>query len=188
MTPALKKQNYRKIFPVLIWNSCFGAILTMKIKYTGVHLPQKEATMRFRQALARFLYGRYGADELYNALFLIEIILLFIGGILSILGSNLPVLSVISTILYIVALGLLIWAMFRFFSRNIEKRRQENAAWLKFKSKFTKKRKPTLPPDTPTHIFRACPKCRSVLRLPRQAGKHTVKCPRCGASFGVKVK
>ena len=144
--------------------------------------------MKFRQALARFLYGRYGADELYNALFLIEIILLFISSILTVLGRNLPVLSVISTILYIVALGLLIWAMFRFFSRNIEKRRRENAAWLKFKSKFVRKRKPALPPDTPTHIFRACPKCRSVLRLPRRAGKHTVKCPRCGASFGVKVR
>ena len=92
--------------------------------------------MRFRQALARFLYGRYGADELYNALFLIEIILLFIGGILSILGHNRPTLSAISVILYIFALGLLIWAMFRFFSRNIEKRRRENAVWLKFKSKF----------------------------------------------------
>lgn len=144
--------------------------------------------MRFRQALARFLYGRYGADELYNALFLLEIILLFFGSILTILGHNKPLLSSISVVLYAVALGVLIWAMLRFFSRNIEKRRRENEAWLKFKSKFTKKRKPTLPPDTPTHIFRACPTCRSVLRLPRQAGKHTVKCPRCGASFGVKVK
>ena len=144
--------------------------------------------MRFRQALARFLYGRYGADELYNALFLLEIILLFFGSILTILGHNKPLLSSISVVLYAVALVVLIWAMLRFFSRNIEKRRRENEAWLKFKSKFTKKRKPTLPPDTPTHIFRACPTCRSVLRLPRQAGKHTVKCPRCGASFGVKVK
>ena len=144
--------------------------------------------MKFRPALARFLYGRYGADELYNALFLLEIILLFFGSILTILGHNKPLLSSFSVVLYAVALGVLIWAMLRFFSRNIEKRRRENEAWLKFKSKFTKKRKPTLPPDTPTHIFRACPTCRSVLRLPRQAGKHTVKCPRCGASFGVKVK
>ena len=144
--------------------------------------------MRFRQALARFLYGRYGADELYSALFLIEIILLFIGSILTVLGRNLPVLSVISVILYVAAFGLLVWAMFRFFSRNIEKRRRENAAWLKFKSRVGKKRKPPLPPDTPPHIFRACPKCRSVLRLPRQVGRHRVKCPRCGASFGVKVK
>ena len=144
--------------------------------------------MRFRQALARFLYGRYGADELYNALFLLEIILLFFGSILTILGHNKPILSSISVVLYAVALGVLIWAMLRFFSRNIEKRRRENTAWLKFKSKFSKKKGPALPPDTPTHIFRACPSCRSVLRLPRQAGKHTVKCPRCGASFGVKVR
>ena len=144
--------------------------------------------MKFRQALARFLYGRYGADELYNALFLIEIILLFISSILTILGRNLPVLSVISTILYIVALGLLIWAMFRFFSRNIHKRRRENEVWLRIRAKLRPRKKPRLPLDTSTHIFRSCPKCRSVLRLPRQAGRHTVKCPRCGVSFSVKVK
>ncbi|MBR6782330.1 MAG: hypothetical protein IKM33_03945 [Clostridia bacterium] len=144
--------------------------------------------MKFRQALARLLYGRYGADELYNALFLMEIILLFAGSILTILGRNRTALSVASVILYVIAFGLLVWAMFRFFSRNIEKRRRENAAWLRFKSRFAGKRKPSLPPDTPTHIFRACPKCRSVLRLPRQVGKHSVKCPRCGVSFGVKVK
>ena len=144
--------------------------------------------MNIRHTLARLLYGRYGTDELYNALFLFEIILLFVSSILAILGRNLPILSVISTFLYILSLALLIWAMFRVFSRNIEKRRRENLVWLRIKSTFSKKKKPSLPLDTPTHVFRACPKCRAVLRLPRQTGKHTARCPRCGASFGVKVK
>ena len=144
--------------------------------------------MKFRETLARLLYGRYGADALYNALFLSELILLFSASILAVFGHAVPVLSVISTILFLLALGLLIWAMYRFFSRNIPKRRRENEVWLRFTAKFKRKKKPTLPPDTPTHIFRACPKCRSILRLPRQAGKHTAKCPRCGKRFGVKVK
>ena len=144
--------------------------------------------MNFREKLARFLYGRYGADSLYNALFVFELILLFVGTVLNILGNAAPVLALISIFFYVTALGLLIWAIYRFFSRNIPKRRQENEAWLRFASKFKRQKKPTLPLETPTHVFRACPKCRSVLRLPREKGKHQVKCPRCGERFGVKVK
>ena len=144
--------------------------------------------MKFRETLAHMLYGRYGADELYNVLFVAEIALLALGAVFSLLGNAVPLLSVLSVLLYLSALGLLIWAMYRFFSRNIEKRRRENAAWLRFKAKLSPKKKPALPPDTPTHIFRACPKCRATLRLPRQVGKHKAKCPRCGHSFGVKVK
>ena len=144
--------------------------------------------MKFRESLARFLYGRYGTDELYNALFITELVLLFLASALTVIGRAVPVLSVVSVILYLLALGLLIWSMLRFFSRNIAKRRRENEAWLRFLSKFKRKKKPVLPPDTPTHIFRACPKCRATLRLPREVGKHQVKCPRCGERFGVKVK
>ena len=95
--------------------------------------------MKFRETLARLLYGRYGADALYNALFLSELILLFSASILAVFGHAVPVLSVISTILFLLALGLLIWAMYRFFSRNIPKRRRENEAWLRFTAKVTRK-------------------------------------------------
>ena len=144
--------------------------------------------MKFREKIARFLYGRYGADSLYNALFVAELILLFIGTIFNILGRVEPVLFAVSIILYATAIVMLVFAMFRFFSRNVAKRRQENEAWLRFKAKFRRKKKPQLPPDTADHIFRACPHCRSTLRLPRQKGKHEVRCPRCGEKFGVKVK
>jgi hypothetical protein len=144
--------------------------------------------MKFYEKIARFMYGRYGADSLYNALFACELILLFIGTILSILGKIEPILAVISILLYCTALGLMIYATYRFFSRNIAKRRRENQVWLNFKSKFLRKGKSQLPPDTSDHIFRSCPQCRATLRLPREKGKHEVKCPRCGKRFGVKVK
>jgi hypothetical protein len=144
--------------------------------------------MSFREKLARFMYGRYGADQLYNALFGFEIVLLFLGTVLNILGNVLPALSIVSAILFLLALGLMVYAMFRFFSKNLYKRRLENEAWLRFAGRFKRRKKPSLPPDTPTHIFRSCPKCRSTLRLPRQPGKHRVNCPRCGEKFGVNVK
>ena len=144
--------------------------------------------MKFREKLARFLYGRYGADSLYNALFIGELILLFLGAVLSVLAKIEPVLAAVAIIMYALALIALFYAMFRFFSRNIPERRKENEAWLRFKAKFKPKKKPQLPHDTADHIFRSCPHCQSTLRLPRQKGKHEVKCPRCGGRFGVKVK
>ena len=140
------------------------------------------------EKLARFLYGRYGADNLYSALFAVELVLLFVGAVFSLLGKIAPALRVISIILYALSLGILIFAMYRFFSRNIAKRRKENEAWLRFWKKIRKKPRPSLPADTPSHIFRPCPGCHSVLRLPRQKGKHRVRCPRCGDQFGIKVK
>ena len=143
---------------------------------------------KIKVALARFMYGRYGGDDLYNALFLGEVILLFLAAVCSFLAAVSPVFTVISVVLYVLAMALLTFAMFRFFSRNIAKRRRENQVWLTFKSKLTPKKRPKLPSDTATHVFRACPKCRATLRLPRQAGKHQVKCPRCSKLFSVKVK
>ena len=146
--------------------------------------------MRLRERFARFMYGRYGPDRLYNALFCLEIILLFVGTVLNLLGNAVPLLAVLSMVFFLLGLATMIYAIFRFFSRNLHKRRKENEAWLRFWAKCKGKRTaaPSLPADTPTHVFRSCPGCGSTLRLPRVSGKHRVKCPRCGESFGVKVK
>ena len=144
--------------------------------------------MKLREKLARFLYGRYGADQLYNALFILELILLFVGTLLGILGKVEDALATAAIVCYILAAVIMAFSLYRVFSRDIQKRRRENQAWLRFKKKFSRKRGPGLPLDTATHIFRSCPHCASVLRLPRTPGKHKVKCPRCAQSFGVKVK
>ena len=145
--------------------------------------------MNFRSRIARFFYGRYGADELYNFLFLIQIVFLFLGAVFSALGQVNDVFAYLSFFLYIAALGLFAWTVFRCLSRNIFKRRKENMTFLRIKSRlFGRRKKAQRPSDTAEHIFRACPKCKSVLRLPRKVGKHTVKCPRCERRFKVKVK
>ena len=142
--------------------------------------------MNFKSKLARFFYGRYGADQLYNALFLCQIICLFLGAVTSLLGQISPVLTVVSVVLYALGVGLFVWTLFRCLSRNIPARRRENQAYLNLKAKL--KPAPKRPKDTPTHIFRSCPKCKATLRLPRQVGEHTVKCPKCGERFGVRVR
>ena len=145
--------------------------------------------MHFRSRIARFFYGRYGADELYNFLFLIQIIFLFLGAVSSALGQVSDAFSYLSFFLYIAALFLFVWTIFRCLSRNVTKRRKENMTFLRIRSRlFKKKKKAPRPMDTAEHVFRSCPKCKSVLRLPRREGKHTVKCPRCTHRFKVKVK
>ena len=132
---------------------------------------------KFKQKLIRFLSGRYGMDQLYyflsGAALVVMIVYLFVQ----------------KWWLYPVILGLLVWASVRCFSCNIAKRRKENQAFLKFfrsiggffklnwnRIRFLKSK-----------VFKKCPHCKAVLRLPRSKGKHSVRCPRCGRPFEVKV-
>ena len=147
--------------------------------------------MSFKSRFSKFLSGRYGADQLYNALFLIQLVCLFLGAALSILGNIHDAFTVVSIVLYVVGIALFAWTIFRCFSRNILARRRENQAYLRLKTKLRhplRKSQVNCPQDTATHIFRTCVHCKANLRLPRQVGKHTVKCPRCGQRFTVKVK
>lgn len=144
--------------------------------------------MSFRSRFSRFLYGRYGADQLYNFLFIIQIILLFLGAVFTVLGMISDVFTYLSFALYVIAFVLFGWTIFRCLSRNIVKRQKENQCFLRLKGRLFGKRKKACPPDTATHVFRACPRCQAILRLPRRVGKHVAKCPKCDHRFKVKVK
>ena len=149
----------------------------------------------FRGKLTRFFMGRYARnDALYSALLIFVLVALFVGAALSVVGAgtSLPGFRIAGAVLYVLSVGAMVWSVFRFLSRNIAARQRENAAWLGFlskvKSPFCNCKRTPRPADTETHVFRACPACRPVLRLPRQAGKHTVRCPRCGKSFRVRIR
>ena len=139
--------------------------------------------------LARFFYGRYGGDNLHNFLYGTAVILMFLALVFTVLAKAEHALSFVAIGMYAVALGLMAWAIFRSLSRNIAARRRENDTYLRVKRRlFGRKPRSKLPPDTADHVFRACTHCRAVLRLPRERGKHTVKCPRCQKRFRVRVK
>lgn len=133
--------------------------------------------MKFHERLYRFWRGRNGSDTLYRITVWVILILAVVN------------LFLRSLILTGVTLALLIWSTFRCFSRNIPARQRENRAVLRFfggirnwfvlmKNKFR---------DRKTHIYRKCPACRKVLRLPKIKGDHTVCCPCCGKKFQLKV-
>ena len=131
--------------------------------------------MKFREKLARFMYGRYGVDQLNRALLWGYLIC--------------AILAIFLSPFYIVSLLMMIWMFFRIFSKNIYKRQMENQKYLKIsgkikgwfrlqKNKF-KERK--------THRYRTCPYCKATLRLPNKKGKHTVCCPKCRKDFEVRI-
>ena len=124
---------------------------------------------RLRYKTATFMYGRYGNDELTNFLMILALILMVI--------SWLPNLGLV----YFVALALIIWSLFRSFSRNLEKRRRERERYLKLRkpiADFFKLSKNKWR-DRKTHVYFKCKKCRAVLRVPKGKGSIVVICTRC---------
>lgn len=143
----------------------------------------------------RFMYGRYGADNLYSFLMVLFFIIWIAELVAIVVIPEGIARSIVSTVLSVTVTAIIVWAVFRTMSRNISKRRKENEIYLKCSraakrfftfntSRGTKSRNA----DSNMYIFRDCTKCGSVLRLPRRAGKHKVKCPRCSHNFYVKAK
>ena len=83
------------------------------------------------------------------------------------------------------ATALAIWALWRVFSRNLEKRRAENAAflqkiWWPVKRRFASGRQQRMDRE---HKYFTCPKCKTVCRVPAGKGKIVITCPKCGAEI-----
>jgi len=131
----------------------------------------------FKEKLIRFMSGRYGVDQLGFALVILYCALTLMQNLL-----HWPLFVILS-------LADSLWLCYRIFSRNIPARQRENMAFLKFwhpvrdwfKLSFNRIR------ECRTHVYRKCPHCKAVLRLPRRHGEHTVCCPRCRERFSMHV-
>ncbi len=137
----------------------------------------------FKNKLYRFMYGRYGTDTLNKVLLgvYIAVVLTYSIGAMFIPADAVRV-GTIARLCYLLLTSLLIvWIFTRMFSRNIAKRRRENEKFCGFFKLWRNRIR-----DRKTHVYRKCPKCGAVLRLPRAKGKHNVVCPRCRERFQVK--
>lgn len=132
--------------------------------------------MNFRYKLMQFMSGRYGVDGLFYVLFALS-------SVLSIVNC-----FVRSMWLQFIVYAIIIYAFFRIMSRNIEARRRENQVFNRIKNILTNKRNIYRQRRADyTHIYKKCPRCHAVLRLPRRKGKHTTVCPKCNKEFKVHV-
>lgn len=119
--------------------------------------------------ISSFMYGRYGSDALTKFLLILALILMVI--------SWIPHLGLV----YFLALAVIIWSLFRTFSRRFDKRRRELDRYLKIKNGITNffKLRRNIWRDRKTHVYFKCKKCKAVLRVPKGKGSIVVICTRC---------
>lgn len=126
-----------------------------------------------REKLQRFMMGRYGVDQLNRV---------YIGLVFVLL-----VLSMITrwSILYLVALALLVYSYYRMFSRNISKMYAQNQKFLNIRYKAVAKWNKTKNHMKQRKVYRfyKCPSCKQKVRVPKGKGKICITCPKCRTEF-----
>ena len=125
----------------------------------------RELGAKLRSGIQRFMMGRYGTDKLNT----------WIpgAGVVACIVSVLIPVPLVKLILTTVSYILLIWSIFRCFSRNTYKRYRENRRFLMLLDRFKDRE----------HRYFDCPKCRQNVRVPRGKGKISITCPKCGEKF-----
>lgn len=132
--------------------------------------------MNWKERLSRFMYGRYGVDQLSKFMLTVTFVLC----ILSIFIHG-RVGALISNIIFI----LIILVYFRMFSRNIYKRAAENEKYLKLTGKIRKKynTEKNIASQRKYYRFYRCPGCNQRIRVPKGRGRIQIRCPKCNEKF-----
>lgn len=128
---------------------------------------------RLRAKLARFMQGRYGADQLNLTLIVVAVVGSLIGSLLRL------------RLIVLLTDALLIVVFYRMLSKDLGKRAAENTKYLqktagvrKSVQEFTNRYK-----NRKQFRYYTCPKCHARLRIPRGVGKVTITCRSCGEKF-----
>ena len=132
---------------------------------------------KIKEFTNKLMAGRHGADEL-------SLTLLIVGLALSIIGSLLGIgfVSLITLVLY----G---FAIYRMFSRDHNKRYQENQKYIALwnKASGSIRQLVTRMKNIRKYKYFKCPECHARLRLPRKVGEVTVTCGKCHHAFKQKA-
>ena len=129
-----------------------------------------------REKLAKLMYGRYGVDQLGRSMLIFALVLCVL---------SLFVPRRLSGIIYYISLILIILMYIRMFSKNIQKRYQENNKYLSLKASFLRKfqREKEIFSQRRFYHFYRCPRCRQRIRIPRGNGRIEIRCPKCSQTF-----
>ena len=139
---------------------------------------------RIGNALARFMYGRNGMDQLNRMLFWAYAAFFIVQMLLTAL-LRVEWLSIVCDILLWL---LLILIFFRMFSKNLPKRRAENQRftswWWRVKSSRAGARARHADKE---HKYFTCKTCKTICRVPVGKGKIIITCPKCGTEIKAKT-
>ena len=114
-----------------------------------------------------FMYGRYGYDEFSRFLLIFALVLVLV-------ANFFPVLSYLG-------LAVIIYSVYRTYSKNIPARMREREKFLRIKKKISQffKRTKNRFKERKTHKYFKCRKCNTYLRVPKGRGKIEITCPMC---------
>ena len=139
---------------------------------------------KLQNALYRFMYGRNGADQLNTALLILYLAVWIIGGIVASIIDH----TIAHTVVNVLMSVLVVIIFWRMFSKNLAKRRAENAKflawWTPIKNRFkgAKARR-----ADKNHKYFTCHSCKTVCRVPVGKGKIVITCPKCGAQINART-
>ena len=137
---------------------------------------------KFRCAVARFMYGRNGMDQMNQALLRGYLVILVAQLIFSLLRLWIPA-RICESLLWV----LMVFILFRMFSKNLTKRRAENQKWVNWwwrvRSSSSGARARHADKE---HKYFTCKQCKTICRVPVGKGKIIITCPKCGAQIHAK--
>lgn len=138
---------------------------------------------KLQNALYRFMYGRNGSDQLNIALLVVYLALWLVGGLIASILNSSVLAAVVNALMTVLAV--IIFA--RMLSKNLVKRRAENAKflawWYPVKNRLAgmKARR-----ADKAHKYFTCRACKTVCRVPVGKGRIVITCPKCGAKINAK--
>lgn len=137
-----------------------------------------------KMALQRLMYGRNGSDQLGRAAIVAALVL----DVVSMIVMHIRHLQLVGVLLYWAAMVLLLYAIFRVFSKNLYKRREENSKFLQWTWKVKNGRSAAKARHADTaHKYFTCKNCKTICRVPVGKGKVVITCPKCGAQIHGKT-
>ena len=137
-----------------------------------------------KMALQRLMYGRNGSDQLGRTAIVAALVL----DVVSMFVIRNRHLQLAGSLLYWVAMALLLYAIFRVFSKNLYKRREENSKFLQWTWKVKNGRSAAKARHADTaHKYFTCKNCKTICRVPVGKGKVIITCPKCGAQIHGKT-
>ena len=132
---------------------------------------------KIRASFARFMSGRYGADQLGMTMLWTALILSIVGSF-----SRLGLLTLMAD-------ALLIVMFVRMLSKDRYRRAHENQVYLEKTQNVRRAVTEWMNrvKNSKKYRYFTCPKCKSRLRVPRGVGSVTITCKSCGNKFDKKA-
>ncbi|GMA07257.1 hypothetical protein GCM10025886_04080 [Tetragenococcus halophilus subsp. flandriensis] len=132
----------------------------------------------WQNKIIQFMRGRYGVFDPLNKTLLIVTAALIIFNVF----ITIPLMNLLPLLLLVIV-------YYRFFSKRIYVRSNENQRYLRWKNKiknFFRLRKEAFQ-NRKTYTYFHCPECKKALRAPKGRGKIKITCSQCRHQFTKKV-